>query len=380
MSSNTSLKSPTKGGPTHFLVRTTGEVVPLIAVDELPSSIDIAGVPRSLDLSLTVGMINLGIMRATSHIYDVVHKKEKEVTGAVKQNTSKEELRDEEEKPSSTKETEPETLIARSMTSPTVIAPEEPPAPSSNNRFLPCRHWCRHGICRWGQQCRYQHLMPLTISGLRDVGLTDWPAWYRNQNPGYFHTCSNAIKIRHDAPMYQHVYEQICRDKCCADNRYYHNHGGRSMTNRPITGILSNSMYASHPTPQRPDIALQPRRMGFVERKRLEDTGKTTLARLRSHNLYVPGEAGEHERLQEELVKATQQLDTISAPVENILRKEVLVERSHDGVRRAWADLSSNDEDEAEDGPGREKERATRCTLKAKKSTEGFTEPQLIFL
>ncbi|RDW66290.1 hypothetical protein BP6252_09925 [Coleophoma cylindrospora] len=380
MSSNTSLKSPTKGGPTHFLVRTTGEVVPLIAVDELPSSIDIVGVPRSLDLSLTVGMFNLGIMRATSHIYDVVHKKDKEVKGAAKQNISKEELRDEEEKSSSTKETEPETLIARSMASPTVVAPEEPPAPSSNNRFLPCRHWCRHGVCRWGQQCRYQHLMPLTISGLCDVGLTDWPAWYRNQNPDYFHTCSNAIKVRHDAPTYQHVYEQICRDRCCAVNCYHHNHGERSMTNRPITGTLRNSMYASHLTPQRPDVALQSRRMGVVERKRLEDTGRTTLARLRSHNLSVPGEVGEHERLQEEVVKAKQQLDTLNASIANNLRKEILVERSQDSARRAWADLSSNEEGEAEDEPRSEKERATRCTLKAKKSSEGFAEPQLIFL
>lgn len=28
--------------------------------------------------------------------------------------------------------------------------------------------------------------MPMTLSGLRAVGLHDWPAWYRALNPGYF--------------------------------------------------------------------------------------------------------------------------------------------------------------------------------------------------
>ena len=49
-----------------------------------------------------------------------------------------------------------------------------------------CRHWCHHGICKWGQQCRYKHIMPMTLSGLHEIGLIDWPAWYRSLNPGYF--------------------------------------------------------------------------------------------------------------------------------------------------------------------------------------------------
>lgn len=28
--------------------------------------------------------------------------------------------------------------------------------------------------------------MPMTTSGLQDVGLADWPAWFRRMNPGYF--------------------------------------------------------------------------------------------------------------------------------------------------------------------------------------------------
>jgi hypothetical protein len=28
--------------------------------------------------------------------------------------------------------------------------------------------------------------MPMTLSGLQEVGLSDWPAWYSSLNPGYF--------------------------------------------------------------------------------------------------------------------------------------------------------------------------------------------------
>ncbi|KKY31676.1 hypothetical protein UCDDA912_g08400 [Diaporthe ampelina] len=41
-----------------------------------------------------------------------------------------------------------------------------------------CRHWCLHGTCKWGLECRYQHRMPATVEGLREVGLKDFPTWY----------------------------------------------------------------------------------------------------------------------------------------------------------------------------------------------------------
>lgn len=28
--------------------------------------------------------------------------------------------------------------------------------------------------------------MPMTVQGLQEVGLSDWPSWYRKLNPGYF--------------------------------------------------------------------------------------------------------------------------------------------------------------------------------------------------
>lgn len=61
-----------KPWPAYFLVRTTGEVVPLIAVDELPPGTDLVGVPRSLDLEDTIGMLNLGLQRSSSVFYQIV--------------------------------------------------------------------------------------------------------------------------------------------------------------------------------------------------------------------------------------------------------------------------------------------------------------------
>lgn len=41
-----------------------------------------------------------------------------------------------------------------------------------------CRHWCHHGTCKWGPQCRHQHRMPTTLEGLLEVGLKGFPTWY----------------------------------------------------------------------------------------------------------------------------------------------------------------------------------------------------------
>jgi hypothetical protein len=65
-----------KPWPGYFLVRTTGEVVPLIAVDELPSGIEIVGIPRSLGLEETIGMLNLGLQRSTGSCYRIVQTTE----------------------------------------------------------------------------------------------------------------------------------------------------------------------------------------------------------------------------------------------------------------------------------------------------------------
>ena len=71
--------------PGHFLVRTTGEVVPLIALDELAPGIEIVGVPRCLDLEATVGMLNLGLQRSSGAFYHMIdhHQDDEDEADAV---------------------------------------------------------------------------------------------------------------------------------------------------------------------------------------------------------------------------------------------------------------------------------------------------------
>lgn len=59
-------------------------------------------------------------------------------------------------------------------------APTSAPVPSPQTQKSEdyCRHWCHHGTCKWGNQCRYKHAMPTTTQGLVDVGLREFPAWW----------------------------------------------------------------------------------------------------------------------------------------------------------------------------------------------------------
>ena len=77
----------------------------------------------------------------------------------------------------------PEKALPRPSTS------HPPPLRSQYAVYPPrqvCRHWCAHGLCKWGHNCRHSHIMPMTTTGLQEVGLADWPAWFRALNSGYF--------------------------------------------------------------------------------------------------------------------------------------------------------------------------------------------------
>ena len=71
------LSEKIKPCPGYFIVRPTGEVVPLIPVDELPLGTNLEGLPRSLDLEDTFGMLNLGIQRSSGAIYRIAQPNEK---------------------------------------------------------------------------------------------------------------------------------------------------------------------------------------------------------------------------------------------------------------------------------------------------------------
>lgn len=71
-----------KPWPGFFLVRTTGEVIPLIALDELPLNIEVVGVPRFLDLEEAMGMVNLGLHKNTGGFYQIVQERDRKIQGS----------------------------------------------------------------------------------------------------------------------------------------------------------------------------------------------------------------------------------------------------------------------------------------------------------
>jgi hypothetical protein len=89
--------------------------------------------------------------------------------------------------PNNTPNTSPPSSTIQTTTPSQLDTPQpSSPKPSSLSQTTLCRHWCHHGNCKWGSQCRYKHIMPLSLAGLIEVGLRDWPSWYRAFNPGYF--------------------------------------------------------------------------------------------------------------------------------------------------------------------------------------------------
>lgn len=62
--------------PTHFICRDNGDVVPVIALDDLPPSVRVSGVPRTFrGLHDTAGMVNLGVAprKGGFYVVDIVH-------------------------------------------------------------------------------------------------------------------------------------------------------------------------------------------------------------------------------------------------------------------------------------------------------------------
>ncbi|EEY19960.1 hypothetical protein VDBG_06069 [Verticillium alfalfae VaMs.102] len=188
--------------PTYFLMRPgpghTRCIVPLIPLDLLPQHINITGLPRYLSPAQTSRMSSVG-------------------TYAKAENTPCYEL--DIGQPSDTDEglTREETVQSANASPERVLTEEIPrivlnPVVSSGGKPSPpllafeagtaatsahhhhrhaqsaklkagrgnyCRHYCHHGTCKWGSRCRYQHIMPSTSSGLAEVGLKNFPAWYR---------------------------------------------------------------------------------------------------------------------------------------------------------------------------------------------------------
>ncbi|KAM0287713.1 hypothetical protein ACHAQH_000244 [Verticillium albo-atrum] len=183
--------------PTHFLMRPgpghIRSIVPLIPLDLLPEHVDIVGLPRYLSPTQTARMSSVG-----------THDKAKDTPRYklhIMQPTQKDPNKNIDVPIVTNPCVIPSARHPQIMSVPVTSLPAgtSPPAfgleaaaPASAHRLLTppkpssgsgrgyyCRHYCHHGTCKWGNRCRYQHVMPNSASGLAEVGLKGFPAWYR---------------------------------------------------------------------------------------------------------------------------------------------------------------------------------------------------------
>ncbi|RAL65091.1 hypothetical protein DID88_001198 [Monilinia fructigena] len=209
--------SPQGPRPGHFIVRKSGEVVPLVAVDELPLGVDLIGVPRSLDLVETGGMLNLGLQGGEGVSYRLVGLEEDYEDGNDNSGRNMIEIgssgpdtavssplllpiRYQASVSPASKQTKTQSSKLQSFgLSASIYAPSPSPTttrinqnttPSSGHKQTQqqtCRHWCTHNRrCKWGEDCHYKHEMPRTRFELGLIGLNDWPRWFKAENLGFF--------------------------------------------------------------------------------------------------------------------------------------------------------------------------------------------------
>lgn len=215
----------------YFLTRDTGNMVPLVAMDEMPEYFVIIGVPREVSSYEIAGMTCAGISPVRERLHFVVDRSmvsfsdvadAQKLDGEVDEyvgtsNTSNPHVLEEPSKtegsttpycvpithipiwtpPTPTSEAETEIPFTANVSSnETSEIPEmSQTTPSHASNLLPnhvqlvpgrktlCSYWIRRGECDYSQQgCMYLHEMPRTREDLNAVGLRDIPKWYREKH------------------------------------------------------------------------------------------------------------------------------------------------------------------------------------------------------
>ena len=219
--------------PQYFVAREDGTLTPLIAVDEMPPSVHILGVPAKITHADTQNMISLGLKERSSQRYVVsmtdqvpatsavsatasstgeIKRPTVENGGATKPSVEKwrrgvktkghaevETARVNGEKESDTSEEvveevnedRPKSKSPREVPRFTTAIPSQAGAAGAGTkgtlgRKLYCTHWIRWGECDYTQQgCLYKHEMP-DEKTLNEIGIATYPRWYRIANPEKF--------------------------------------------------------------------------------------------------------------------------------------------------------------------------------------------------
>ena len=211
--------------PQFFVTRQNGTMVPLIAMDELPSTVNIREVPRILSPHDISGMTGVGTFntRHMQHIVDGLNKgfqpdrafPDKSLMASAYAPPSNHAAEDEmtflglrcessatfpflpkayriHEQTPSTRAMAPPPNILQARTDHFATTPRLPTTTSIPDdlpiRRAPgvkeyCSYWLRHGECDYAQQgCLYRHEMPLDRNILEKLGLRDIPRWYREKH------------------------------------------------------------------------------------------------------------------------------------------------------------------------------------------------------
>jgi hypothetical protein len=208
--------------PQLFVTRQNGAMVPLVAADELPSTISIRGVPRTLSPYDISGMAGVGTFnsRHRQYVVDGLNKGfatpsmagDKSLMASSFAMGANRPLKSDtpwgmnhadilptppkaygiQEQPPSGPKT-PFANMAPSTNEPSAAPVDFDLPPFHNLDELPmgrapgikeyCSYWLRHGECDYAQQgCLYRHEMPLDRPTLEKLGLRDIPRWYREKH------------------------------------------------------------------------------------------------------------------------------------------------------------------------------------------------------
>ena len=298
--------------PQWFVTRQNGSMVPLVALDELPSTVAIQNVPRHLSSHDIQGMTGLGTHNTRHKHYAVDGKPstfppEKGLMASafatpappfpqVPEYTATPPTTP---GPSSVSpESSRSTSAPEPSTSP-LLSPSPGPEGYNKDRIaqlkgeggtyrrldsIPaaprrikeyCSYWLRHGECDYAQQgCLYKHEMPLEPDVLEKLGLRDIPRWYREKHglvsylggntsvgieevkrPDILNTNWRSLSGQHsgseDLPRRMQGLN-ISQHASPPPRRMLHGPPSRLAYYSPRSGGLFNSRYASpFPTPPR---------------------------------------------------------------------------------------------------------------------------------
>lgn len=214
--------------PQFFLVRpgaeqitTTGQIrvqpataVPLIPIDLLPGWVEVVGVPRSLSPEETKDMGNLGVVHSELDTFKLRFAAITEDEPCDSDDSEESNVMQPSATSSGDTLVEPKPITYSSSKLSPILVPKSKLKPAqglSSSRHnpdkqrqsaeveqksalhketgklptnttsptaSPCRHWCHYGVCRWGIDCHYEHTMPITTTGLEEVGLSRFPDWW----------------------------------------------------------------------------------------------------------------------------------------------------------------------------------------------------------